>query len=85
MPAPGWPGPWADPGWYISRGTAPGRPAGTVARWWTGSAWGPDVALADDDGLLPPPGCRQRAPHAPATVRIVVPMTRRLPRPRPAS
>jgi hypothetical protein len=43
-------------GWYPGDATsaADERPAGTVLRWWTGTAWGPDVAELKSRPYPPP-------------------------------
>jgi hypothetical protein len=62
-------------GWYPSPGL-PDRPrtAGTVKRWWTGSAWGPDVAPVGTHPD-PPPSGRRHLPHGPTTAPVTLPAT----------
>lgn len=50
-------------GWY------PG-PTGTVLRWWTGWAWGPDVAGLGEHPL-PPPAARRYLPWTSGSAAVV--------------
>lgn len=77
-PRPWTPGAPAD--WYLGPGVQD-RPesSGVVLRWWTGSAWGPDVA---ETGTRPdpPPAWRRELPHGPVTEPIALPVTTALTR-----
>lgn len=62
------PGPDAPPGWYRAA-------CGQVLRWWTGAAWGPDVAPLGADPVDPPPRPLLPGPGEVATSVLVVPAT----------
>jgi hypothetical protein len=59
-----------EPRWRVA-------PGGLVLRWWTGTAWGPDVAELGTSPD-PPPVWRREIPHGPLTQPVGVPAQTRV-------